>query len=1058
MKKNNLFIKRSLSCLFAFIMIVVGVKAQDMTSTPLTLEAVEAGTINIVNPNLLTIEYNKNGGGWTAASNNPISIGVAAGDQVQLRGDNQAYCLMTEFGEKPTQITATNDIYVYGNVMSLISSTGFATLTTLPKVGGDEQYDSDNTFAYLFTTSGESLDPVINTTIRNHPTKDIVLPALNVTRCGYMYMFARCQNLTRAPELPATELGWGCYHQMFCSTAIERAPVLAAATIPIDGYSSMFDQCANLNYVKCLATDISAQQSTYGWLHGVAATGTFVKADGMDDWTTGPQDEWGRIDGIPTGWTVKNASEEVASMNETPLTIEATEDATTVTITNPLTLSIEYSTDGGASWTASNANPIAISGISAGQTVQLRGNNAAYSTDGTTAKSTRIAADKDYYVYGNVMSLVSPAGFATQTTLTEKYAFARLFLNDAHLKNHATKELVLPATTLTDYCYSFMFYGCNGMTTAPVLPATTMAPYCYSNMFGFCHALTATPVLPATTLADYCYYRMFLGSNGLTIITSLPATVMAPYCYNEMFRQCKALATAPTLPATTMADYCYRCMFQACTSLTAAPALPATTLAKGCYLGMFVNTVLTSAPELPATTLAESCYYQMFQNNPELLSYPALPATVLPKMCYYKMFADCPKLVTAGDLAATSVGESSCEYMFMNCAALETAPALPATTLAAACYNYMFSGCTSLVNAPALPATTLATQCYQRMFEECRSLVTAPELPATNLADLCYNDMFWNCTALKNAPVLPATKLVPYCYTMMFFGCSSLETAPDLIAPTLAGNCYEHMFMNCTSLNYVKCLATDLGDDTATDGWLTNVAAAGTFVKAPGVDWSGKGTTEGTDYDDPSLPMTFVHGIPAGWMVENAPFVYANLNSDGEGNYWATYYNASAGFTADANTTVYTAKVSSDKSKIELTAVGDKTIPAGNSVILKSSAEIVTLTYDVAASGTLAGNELQASATDITTPANTYMLTKGTSGVGFYHWTGANIPANRGYLTISGAGAREFVPIDGISTGIREMLDVRGKKDDVYYDLQGRRVLHPTKGIYVKNGKKIIFK
>lgn len=55
-------------------MIVVGVKAQDMTSTPLTLEAVEAGTINIVNPNLLTIEYNKNGGGWTAASNNPISI------------------------------------------------------------------------------------------------------------------------------------------------------------------------------------------------------------------------------------------------------------------------------------------------------------------------------------------------------------------------------------------------------------------------------------------------------------------------------------------------------------------------------------------------------------------------------------------------------------------------------------------------------------------------------------------------------------------------------------------------------------------------------------------------------------------------------------------------------------------------------------------------------------------------------------------------------------------------------------------------------------------------
>lgn len=145
----------------------------------------------------------------------------------------------------------------------------------------------------------------------------------------------------------------------------------------------MFDQCANLNYVKCLATDISAQGSTGFWLNGVAATGTFVKADGMDDWTVGPQDEWGSIHGIPAGWTVKNASEEVASMNETPLTIEATEDATTVTITNPLALTIEYSTDGGTSWTSANNATITISGINSGKTVLLRGDNAAYSSDGT---------------------------------------------------------------------------------------------------------------------------------------------------------------------------------------------------------------------------------------------------------------------------------------------------------------------------------------------------------------------------------------------------------------------------------------------------------------------------------------------------------------------------------------------------------------------------------------------------------------------------------------------------------------------------------------------------
>lgn len=1082
MKKNNLFIKRSLSCLFAFIMIVVGVKAQDMTSTPLTLEAVEAGTINIVNPNLLTIEYNKNGEGWTAASNNPISIGVAAGDQVQLRGDNQAYCLMTEFGEKPTQITATNDIYVYGNVMSLISSIGFVTLTTLPVVGGSGPYDSDNTFAYLFTTSGEYLDPVINTTIRNHPTKDIVLPALNVTRCGYMYMFARCQNLTRAPELPATELGWGCYHQMFCSTAIERAPVLAAATVPHEGYSSMFDQCANLNYVKCLATDISAQGSTGFWLNGVAATGTFVKADGMDDWTVGPQDECGSIHGIPAGWTVKNASEEVASMNETPLTIEATEDATTVTITNPLALTIEYSTDGGTSWISANNATITISGINAGQTVQLKGDNAAYASSATKANATIITFDKDCYAYGNVMSLISSTDYSTNTTLTGDFAFYGLFYQSTHLINHATKDIVLPATTLTESCYASMFLGCSALTKAFALPATTLATKCYRFMYSGCSKLATACELPATDLAEECYSTMFQ-STALTSAPALPATTLKKGCYMNMFRACSKLAVAPVLPATTLAESCYEYMFHSAT-LTSAPALPATILANRCYFGMFINCAnLTAAPTLPATTLAESCYNGMFYGS-GLTATPSLPATTVPSFAYSQMFAYCNSLATVSALPATrverlgyrwmfqgcqglttspailatSIGEDACYYMFKDCVNLETAGDLSATELEDAACEYMFSGCTKLTKAPALPATTLAPQCYQRMFEECHSLVTAPELPATNLADLCYNDMFWNCTALKNAPVLPATKLVPYCYTMMFFGCSSLEKAPDLIAPTLEGNCYEHMFMNCTSLNYVKCLATDLGDETATDGWMTNVPATGTFVKAPGVDWSVKGTTEGTDFDDPSKPCTFVHGIPAGWTVETSPIVYAHLNSDGEGNYWATFYNESAGFTADATTSVYTAKVSSGKEKVELTAVDDKTIPAGNAVVLKSSAATATLTYDVAATGTLTGNELLASATVITTPANTYMLTKGTSGVGFYHWTGANIPANRGYLVISVAGAREFVPVDGMATGISEMSDVRRKTDDAYYDLQGRRVLYPTKGIYVRNGKKIIFK
>ena len=48
----------------------------------------------------------------------------------------------------------------------------------------------------------------------------------------------------------------------------------------------------------------------------------------------------------------------------------------------------------------------------------------------------------------------------------------------------------LPATTLANYCYNSMFYGCSSLVQAPELPATTLADFCYSGMFRDCTSLT----------------------------------------------------------------------------------------------------------------------------------------------------------------------------------------------------------------------------------------------------------------------------------------------------------------------------------------------------------------------------------------------------------------------------------------------------------------------------------------------------------------------------------------------------------------------------------------
>ena len=169
----------------------------------------------------------------------------------------------------------------------------------------------------------------------------------------------------------------------------------------------------------------------------------------------------------------------------------------------------------------------------------------------------------------------------------------------------------------------------------------------FGSLFYDCSVLTSAPDLPATTLADNCYSFMFGGCTSLTSAPKLPATTLALGCYSSMFSGCTSLTSAPTLSATELAIYCYTGMFDGCTSLTSAPKLSATTLAEGCYQSMFVGcSNLQEAPELPATTLAKSCYHEMFSRCTSLKSAPTLSATTLAESCYNGMFYDCTSLTS----------------------------------------------------------------------------------------------------------------------------------------------------------------------------------------------------------------------------------------------------------------------------------------------------------------------------------------------------------------------------------------------------------------------------
>ena len=249
--------------------------------------------------------------------------------------------------------------------------------------------------------------------------------------------------------------------------------------------------------------------------------------------------------------------------------------------------------------------------------------------------------------------------------------------------------------------------------------------------------------------------------------------------------------------------------------------------------GLFYSsTTLTNAGDLKLlpTTLGKYCYGYMFYGCSNLLTYPTLPATILGEYCY--------------------------AYMFSGCSKMTTPPTLASTKLRAYCYYYMFNGCSGLTSIGSLPATNLWPYCYADMFKGCTGL-TNPTivLPATAMSDHCYIDMFNGCTNLTTVPTLPSTSLSSYCYAGMFSGCTNLPSAPVLPATMLEVYCYYQMFNGCTNLNEITVLfETNPATSNNTTGWVTGVAASGTFNMSSTAAW------------DPDN-YRGVNGVPTNWTV-----------------------------------------------------------------------------------------------------------------------------------------------------------------------------------------------
>jgi hypothetical protein len=303
----------------------------DYESEYFTIESLgDNNTITLTIPSGVTSEemtsvsYSFDKTTWTTTTidddDQTISVTLNANEKVYWKGIGSTMAIGTD-EDSHSSFLSDGTFKVYGNAMSLFHGDDFVGKTN----------DNDYYMAGLFYGS-EVVDAF-----------NLALPITTANSC-YRNLFYGCSELESAPLLPATALSEYCYAYMFKNcTSLVKSPTLPAATLDRNSYYQMFYGCSALNEVTCLATDISASNCLTNWVKNVASTGTFRKASGMTDWTAG-------ANGIPSGWTVEEASPAVPA--EAVVTFTVTEPMHFVAHFTSLYISQEVTLAQGWNWWA----------------------------------------------------------------------------------------------------------------------------------------------------------------------------------------------------------------------------------------------------------------------------------------------------------------------------------------------------------------------------------------------------------------------------------------------------------------------------------------------------------------------------------------------------------------------------------------------------------------------------------------------------------------------------------------------------------------------------------
>ena len=422
-----------------------------------------------------------------------------------------------------------------------------------------------------------------------------------------------------------------------------------------------------------------------------------------------------------------------------------------------------------------------------------------------------------------------------------------------------------------------------------------------------------------------------------------------------------------------------------------------------------------------------------------------------------EMFEGCSSL-TSLDVTGFKTDKVTDMYgMFFDCSSLTSLDVTGFKTDNVTNMNGMFLGCSSLTSLDVTGFKTDNVTNMRAMFGDCSGLTSldVTGFKTDNVTNM--NSMFDGCSGLTSLDVTGFKTDKVTSMWNMFARCSGLTNLDMTGFKTDKVTDMSLMFYGCPGLKTIY----------AGEGWSTaKVQDSDIMFK----DCTGLVGGAGTAYDANHIDKAYAR-IDGG---ASNPGYFTFKNATNQENVdeitikeigkttWCSEYDLD--FTNVAGIKAYTATGYNDVTKtIWLTRVME--VPAGTGILVKGDAgtyKIPHVSVRAYYTNMLVGNLGDAIKIEETDGDKTNYYLSGKDGT-FKSVNGsANIGKNKAYLQLptSVFGGTRSIGIsyddeDG-TTSIKNLTTDLTEGEGEWYTLQGQRVAKPGKGLYIRNGKKVI--